>query len=370
MTQKTYHAKLGLRGLTSEFRELNRRRDSNTDYQAADDLDHLRVSLQAAVTLEFATIPPYLCALWSIKDELHPVAKSIREIVQEEMLHMALVCNMLAALGGHPQISTAAPAYPGKLPHGVHPKLTVSLAGLNDAMLRVFMEIERPEKVSGDLARDANAELDEAQPESLRAHSKGDTTIGEFYDEILAAFERLSPSLSPDRQVTGPLAWKALLSVADVRDYIGVIKRQGEGSDSPIDSGDDDLAHFYRFAEVYKGKRLQKDPTTGKFVFGEPLPRPEVWPMASVPEGGYSQEALPSALRKHLRGFDETYSHLLDLLQSVWEYDGGQASFWQAIEVMFALQQHAKPLIQTPIDGGKGNYGPCFRYIPKSERVR
>jgi hypothetical protein len=56
--------------------------------------------LQGAVSLEFSTLPPYLSALWSVKDDLSPVAKSIREIAQEEMLHMALACNMLSAIGG------------------------------------------------------------------------------------------------------------------------------------------------------------------------------------------------------------------------------------------------------------------------------
>lgn len=48
----------------------------------ADPLGWLKKSLQAAVSLEFATIPPYLCALWSIKDDRHDVARSIREIIR------------------------------------------------------------------------------------------------------------------------------------------------------------------------------------------------------------------------------------------------------------------------------------------------
>src|SRR5207244_329121 len=59
----------------------------------------LELALQSAVSVEFSTIPPYLSALWSIKDQMHPVAASIRDVVQEEMLHMALACNMLTALG-------------------------------------------------------------------------------------------------------------------------------------------------------------------------------------------------------------------------------------------------------------------------------
>ena len=63
----------------------------------AEELKALTNALKGAMTLEFATIPPYLTALWSIKEDLHPIAASLRNIVQEEMLHLALASNMLAA---------------------------------------------------------------------------------------------------------------------------------------------------------------------------------------------------------------------------------------------------------------------------------
>jgi rubrerythrin len=53
-------------------------------------LQILRNILQQAVELEFGTIPIYLSAVWSIKDNLDPISKSIRKVVQEEMLHLAL----------------------------------------------------------------------------------------------------------------------------------------------------------------------------------------------------------------------------------------------------------------------------------------
>ena len=58
----------------------------------------LKRSLAAAIKLEFATIPPYLTAMWSIRGR-DPVADTLLEIAVEEMLHMALACNMLAGLG-------------------------------------------------------------------------------------------------------------------------------------------------------------------------------------------------------------------------------------------------------------------------------
>lgn len=109
-----------------------------------DPLDCLKGMLRAAVRLEFATIPPYLTALWSIKDDLHPVARSIREVVQEEMLHLALTCNLLASLGEAPDLCAWAPRYPGPLPGDVHHGLEVSLRPLDDEALRAFVRIESP----------------------------------------------------------------------------------------------------------------------------------------------------------------------------------------------------------------------------------
>ena len=83
-------------------------------------LEWLELALQSAVSVEFSTIPPYLSALWSIKDQMHPVAASIRNVVQEEMLHMSLACNMLTAIGCVPRINDPkmVPSYPGRFPEG------------------------------------------------------------------------------------------------------------------------------------------------------------------------------------------------------------------------------------------------------------
>ena len=75
----------------------------DTDEQE-DKMFVLKELLNNAVILEFATIPIYLQAMWTIKDNKCEVAKSIRNIFQEEMLHMAMVCNMIAGIGGEPKI--------------------------------------------------------------------------------------------------------------------------------------------------------------------------------------------------------------------------------------------------------------------------
>ena len=111
------------------------------------DLAWIREAAQAAIELELSTIPPYLCALWSI-DESGTVAEGlIRTIVLDEMGHMGLMCNLLKGLGVSPKIVTGVPKYPGPLPGGVRPELTVYLSGLNrDFLYDVLMAIEKPEK--------------------------------------------------------------------------------------------------------------------------------------------------------------------------------------------------------------------------------
>ncbi|NUT41381.1 MAG: hypothetical protein HOV86_15475, partial [Thermoactinospora sp.] len=70
-----------------------------------DTLDSLRRHLQWAVELEHATLPPYLCALYSIDQERNPDAATVVESVfVEEMLHLALAANLLNAVGGAPRL--------------------------------------------------------------------------------------------------------------------------------------------------------------------------------------------------------------------------------------------------------------------------
>jgi hypothetical protein len=73
--------------------------------RAAHDKAWLIESLHAAIKLEFATIPPYLTALWSIQNRGDEVAQSIATVVEEEMLHMGIACNLLAALGDTPRLN-------------------------------------------------------------------------------------------------------------------------------------------------------------------------------------------------------------------------------------------------------------------------
>lgn len=320
-------------------------------------------ALDGAVMLEFATIPTYLMALWTIRDELHPMAKSLRNILQEEMLHLALVCNMMVSIGGTPRINTAAPTYPGKLPLGVHPELTVPLGRFSPDTLAVFMEIERPEFIEPEDPDDCH---------EAGIHEHADLTIGQLYGEILAAFKRLDPPFKQDRQVTGPLSWLPILKLQDVEDAIEIIERQGEGSLGKPEERRGHFAHYWRFAEMHKRKRLTKS-ASGKWEFTDPIPfdfDKDVRPVADVPKGGYVLDPAKQPEAHHLlRQFNLTYSKMLDALQATWSGVRGQARILEAVALMFELEKYAKPLMEIEIADKSGmTYGPDFTYIPETKR--
>lgn len=313
---------------------------------AADhNMDWLRDSLQAAIKLEFATLPPYLAAYWSIKNGLDAVARSVREIFREEMLHYGIACNLLAGIGGEPLLntSTSVPTYPGPLPGGVNPDLIIPLQRLSKDAAALFMKIEFPEDGPIALAEEFH-------------------TIGEFYTAVEHALEMNQPSFNLEKQLEGPLGLNKIGSPDKALEAVRLIKRQGEGSKaSPEDTGPTDLAHYYRFGEIFHEHGLKQDPTTGEWHFnGVELPLPEVWPMAEIPFGGYKREEVKDEVWQLLERFDRGFTEMLNQLQEAWRA-ADDASLDEAISSMRGLRGPAVALMQIQRSSGGGNYGPCFR---------
>lgn len=331
----------------------------------ARDVQWLAFALQEAVRLEWATVPPYLCAYWSLK----PVAETVdirmtfREILLQEMAHMGLACNMLAGLGGTPNIYSEnfTPQYPGELPGHVHEGLIVGLAGVsrgepgNKDQVYKFMQIELPE-----------------HPLAVRKQS-GFATIGEFYDALCQTFMDVNPTFSTDRQLTTtpPALMPELVvihTIAEAQAAIELIKRQGEGtSSSPFTDGrrlniapERELAHYYRFGQVHAERKLQPDASapTGWSFTGDPLPFPgpnDLYLMAEVPPGGYPESD----------DFDREYTAMLKLLHDAWAV-GNTQKLSDAIDAMdIRLGAKALALLDAGLPSGTGNgiKGPDFRFL-------
>jgi len=314
-------------------------------------LETLKDGLRTAVALEFATIPPYLTALWSIIDQAHPIAKSIRAVVHDEMLHLSLLCNLLAGLGEEPRLTgDIVPVYPSRLPGGVHPELLLQLEGYGPSALERFMEIERPEK-----AIPIQGEPDQTFPDH-------DETIGRFYAALLANFEALDPPLLPDRQIAGPFTWFVMTEIAHVHEAIGLIMAQGEGAAGvPYTRYPRYLSHYYRFKSMAMSVELKWDDVAKVLIKGAALPQPSVYTLAPAPKHGH-RLAAPPAVRIASEKFEQTYSAMLRLLEASWQ-DSGDKSFVRALEHMFDLAGLARVLMQAATPDGRGHC-PTFIYRP------
>ncbi|NJK31920.1 MAG: hypothetical protein HC927_05610, partial [Deltaproteobacteria bacterium] len=135
-----------------------------------------------ASTLELSTVPPYLTALYSVQDPTSASAQLLKAVVIEEMLHLALVCNLLVATGGQPRFDEHSVAeYPTYIPHHATGGPFVSLQPLSRAVAaEVFCAIERPSDL-----RDPPAQGDMFE------------TIGQFYMAIREGLDRLHEQLGP-----------------------------------------------------------------------------------------------------------------------------------------------------------------------------
>jgi hypothetical protein len=308
------------------------------------DHEWLIAALQAALRLELATIPPYLAAYWSIKDREHLAARSILSVVKDEMLHMGLVCNLLIAIGGRPILSRseALPTYPTALPGGIRPGLVVPLEGFSKEMAKRFMDIEMPQE-----APDAEGV------------ETGVLTIGTFYSAIQTLFDTLAPPLTVEGQLDDFLGLFKIESASDVTAALNLIKRQGEGAAGGPEDVAGELSHYYRFAEIFHGRRFRRDPATGKWAFdGDHLDFPDTWPMVRVPPDGYGEESGEAWTL--IEKFDKEFSTVMLQLDDAWR-TGDQSTLELAVRTMSgALSRTAVELMQMPHADG-GTYGPCFR---------
>jgi hypothetical protein len=338
-------------------------RQSPPLYMRLDSVEDLMAALQQAIELEHSTIPPYLCALYSIKPGANnEVAELVRSVVIEEMLHMALVSNLLVSVGGSPQIARPdfVPRYPGPLPGGLRGGLTVRLRRCSIAQVRdVFMSIEEPEET--------------VEPVDRRGYPGGPGqanpyTIGWFYDELKRALTDLSGAGQvtfghTDQQVsdwTGTGKLYVIGSLEDALAAIDEIKVQGEGA-APLDPDDEDreLAHYYKFSEIVHGRRIVVGPG-GYSYTGEHIPfDPEgVYPMMDDPDASQYPDGSRALILSNQ--FAETYRTLLNGLHRT--FNGEPGYLGEAVGVMYSLSVIARQLMQTPSGRGDGTTaGPSFQ---------
>src|SRR5215470_48162 len=235
-----------------------------------------------AAELEHGLMCEYLYAAFSLKstpgpglsgDQLEAVERwrgVLFAIAGEEMLHWALVQNLLTAVGSAPYVSRPHMPHQAKgYPSGVQ----LRLLPFGEAALQHFVYLERPEGVER-----ADAEGFEPAgpppppmgPEEIVPRGQDFATQGHLYRSVEKGFAHLADKLGEDRLFIGPafqqadeatFGWpdlRPITSLAGANRAIERIVEQGEGA-----TGDWANAHYGRFLAVLNEYRAMREQDPG-----------------------------------------------------------------------------------------------------------
>ena len=223
-----------------------------------------------AAELEHGIMCQYLYAAFSLKqseaEDLSPAEaeavqrwrKHISHVATQEMLHLALVQNLLSAIGGAPHLSRPNFPHPAShYPAGVH----LALLPFGEPALQHFMFLERPEGMDLDDAEGMAAygrATPAMQPGEIVPRSQDFKTVGHLYRSIEAGIAHLADKFGERRLFVGPpraqatqpyFSWPELIAVTDVGQRR---KRPSTRSSSRARAprGHWKDAHFGQFVEI------------------------------------------------------------------------------------------------------------------------
>jgi CDGSH-type Zn-finger protein/truncated hemoglobin YjbI len=223
-----------------------------------------------AAELEHGIMCQYLFAAFSLKqradeglgpDELKAVLRwrrMIAHVATEEMLHLALVHNLLSAIGAAPHLARPnLPAPAHHYPAGVN----LTLVPFGEQALQHFMFLERPEGMDLEDAEGLNAAIQEAKPlmgeRDIVPQAQDFATVGHLYRSIEVGLAHLSEKFGESNLFIGPtraqattdnFRWPELVAVTDLASAqaaIDTILEQGEGA-----RGAWEQAHFGQFVQI------------------------------------------------------------------------------------------------------------------------
>ena len=223
-----------------------------------------------AAELEHGIMCQYLFAAFSLKqredegltpEELDVVTRwrrTIAHVATEEMLHLALVQNVLSAIGAAPHLTRPnLPAPARHYPAGVN----LTLVPFGEPALQHFMFLERPEGMALDGATGIDAPLHEAVPlmadGGIVPQLQDFATVGHLYRSIEEGLAHLADKFGERNLFVGPpraqatsddFRWPELVAVTDLASAqraLDTILEQGEGA-----RGHWEAAHFGEFVQI------------------------------------------------------------------------------------------------------------------------
>jgi hypothetical protein len=234
-----------------------------------------------AAELEHGIMCHYLYAAFSLKErpdaglreeQLAAVARWRSELLaisREEMLHWALVQNLLVAVGSAPFVSRPHMPHQAK---GYPPGIQFRLLPFGRAALQHFVYLERPPGTELSDGAGFTQDGDAAPPMSadeVVPRAQDFARVGHLYRSVAEGLRRLVEKFGEDRVFIGPafhqmdeqaFGWTALRPIVDLAGAMDAVEHivvQGEGA-----SGEWSSAHFGRFLAVQEAYEaiLRDDP--------------------------------------------------------------------------------------------------------------
>jgi hypothetical protein len=366
-------------------------------------LADLRNHLQHAIVLELTTIPPYLCALYSIKPGANSAAReTIQSVVLEEMLHMALAANVLNAIGGTPNPCPVAggpslvPDYPAQVPY-IAGLPEIDLQAFSPEALKIFIDIEHPtthrasnpDKQYASIGafyaaiKAALNNKDLCPPELFEAarHERRHCQVrsGDYYGGAGALIEVSDRDSALDALTLiategEGLPRKALSYTAD-KDLASAnkVRQAALGFDSLGDTGVVDLdelpngwkmySHYARFKEICHGRRYFPEQLVKQTPRGDFLPTD--WDaVRRMPKNPKAKDYKGTWAYKPMMACNETYTALVK--KTYCDFTGEADGLRDAVGLMYELKYQAEALfnMQSPREGEEGwTLGPAFEYL-------
>jgi hypothetical protein len=233
--------------------------------------------LTEACQLEHMIMCQYLFAEWTLKDKSDGLSDEqseaierwrgvLRGIAVEEMLHLALVANVMSSIGAAPYFGR--PNFPQR--SGYFPaSIQLDLMPFGEAALKHFLFLERPEGMERQDAEGFVPSAPRRNPLSeSEAMPRGQEflTVGHLYRGIEDGLARLTHDLgeqavfvgSPRAQATPRMfRWPQVVAVTDLASALRAVSEiieQGEGA-----RGHWEAAHYGRFLGIWDEYRALRD---------------------------------------------------------------------------------------------------------------
>jgi len=228
-----------------------------------------------AAELEHGIMCQYLFAAFSLKqstdegltaEELEAVGRwrhAVAHVATDEMLHLALVQNVLAAIGAAPHLTR--PNLPAPV-HHYPAAVSLTLVPFGEQALQHFLYLERPEGMALEGAEGIDAPVHDAVPlvadGDIVPQLQDFATIGHLYRSIEHGLAHLADKFGERNLFVGPpraqatrtdFHWPELVAVTDLASAqraLDTILEQGEGA-----RGHWEAAHFGQFVDVLEEYR-------------------------------------------------------------------------------------------------------------------